>query len=434
MTAPAPTTRLKSLLSSGVVGKAYLPLGRLIYAGASGVGIVAATQMTPSLSVVGEYIYQVGFASALATLSSLGLDRIMARRMSSGELPVGLPRSIVRLRAILGVVAIVTAALVGFVLDSWPVYICAGLFVVSRMVYADIEALWIGANLGDKSLFAALVVNGVLTGSGIIVGSLFSSAVMMAASSIGNLAAVVILLSRSRISVISMRVPGVLKEAQGISWSLVLSIIYARVDLLILAALSVPLDSIALYGIITRIFDALALIRGSLAQNASREVSSLRIRSKARRLLALAMRTQFVVVPFTLLGLIIVWLVALSNFDVLQGAEYTSVALAFAAVPLFFSHLPTTAMIYSDVRTHRLLLGSIITCLGSVGIKWWLIQQASLNGAIIAIGVVEMLSCFVFFLLYWANARSWRSSRLVWFPFITGLASLAIVLFAGRAQ
>jgi O-antigen/teichoic acid export membrane protein len=430
MNASTSTTSPTHSVIKGIARKAYLPLGRLIYAGASGVGIVAATQLTPSLSVVGEYIYQIGFASALATLSGFGLDRIMARRMSSGELATGLPRGIVRFRLLVVVIIMMTAALAGFAFDSLLAFVCGGLFVISRMIYADLEALWIGASLGDRSLFAALIANGVITGGGIIAGSLSSSAAMMIASSMGNLVAMSILLLRRRLRVISTSVPGVLKEAQGISWSLLLAIIYARVDLLMLAALAVPLDSVALYGILTRVFDALALIRGSLAQNASREVSSKRIRTKARRLLALAMRTQAVIVPFSFLGVLIVWLGHDAGVEVLSGVEYIPLALALASLPLFFSHLPTTAMIYSDARTHRLLIGSVITCLGSVGLKWLLISHAGLNGAILAIGAVEILSCLVFFLLYWANARSWRSSRIVWVPLCASVASVVIILVA----
>lgn len=403
-----------------LVGRSYLPIGRLTYAGASGVSLLIATQTSPNLAIIGEYIYQVGFASAFATLAGLGLDRIMARRMSSGEMRVGVPEAILKFRAILAASVIAISLIVGVSFHEVLVCLFAGVFVVSRVLYADLEALWIGAKLGDKSLFAALVANGLITGVGIIAGSIFSSAAMMGFSSLGNVVALLVLLSRRRLSRRQEPIPGVIREAQGISWSLLLAIVYSRVDLVILAALGASLESVALYGIVTRIFDALALIRGSLAQSESREISALRIRTKARRLLSLTMRTQFVVTVGALLGLLGVWISDVLGYELPFGATSLSLGMAFAALPLFFSHLPTTAMIYSDRRTHRLLVGSLITCLGSIGVKFYLIHLGGLGGAILAIGVVEIFSCMIFYLLYWANARSWGSSRIVWIPLATG--------------
>lgn len=404
-----------------LVGRSYLPIGRLTYAGASGVSLLVATQTSPNLAIIGEYIYQVGFASAFATFAGLGLDRIMARRMSAGDMTVGVPESILKFRCILGVAVFGISLLIGVCLGEILVGLFAGLFVVSRFLYADLEAVWIGAKLGDKSLFAALVANGLITGAGIIVGSIFSSVAMMGFSSLGNIVALLMLVARRRLSIRKEAMPGVVREAQGISWSLLLAIVYSRVDLVILAALGVSLESVALYGIVTRIFDALSLIRGSLAQYESREISSLRIRTKARRLLALAMRIQVFVVSAALVGLVGVWVWASLGLELPVGANTLSLGMALAGLPLFFSHLPTTAMIYSDRRTHRLLIGSLVTCLGSIGLKWCLIQYGGLSGAILAIGAVEIFSCSIFYFLYWSNARSWSSFRIVWIPLLSGL-------------
>lgn len=405
---------------------AYLPVGRLVYAAASGLGLVLATQVAPSLHVIGEYIYYVGFASALATLGGLGLDRIMARRISAGEICVGMPGKIVHFRLVLFAAIVLSASATGIALDLAAVLISAGIFVVSRILYADLEAVWIGADLGDKTLFIALVVNGIVTGGGIIFGSFFSVAAVMALSSLGNLLAWLILMSRGRIKKVFATMPGVLKEAQGISWSLLLAIMYARVDLVLLAAIGASLESVAVYGIITRVFDAVALVRGSLAQKAAREVSRLRIRSKARRLYKLAMRTQIIVISVAVIGVLVVLSSVAVDFPI--GASPSSVAAAFVALPLFFSHLPTTAMIYSDARTHRLLLGSVMTCAGSIGLKWLLISSMGLDGAVLALGLVELLSALVFFILYWIDAGTWRFAKIVWVPLLFGVVMAVCAL------
>lgn len=412
------------------MAKSYLPAGRLCYAGASGSALVMAAAVAPSLSVVGEYIYQIGFASAFATLSGLGLDRIMARQMASGGIAVGIPQRILNFRGILGAFILLTSIFLGLAFSDFFVYLFAGVFIVSRMFYADLEAVWIGAKLGDKSLFVALVVNGGVTGAGIVFGSYVDSAAMIGLSSLGNVIALSLLLTRGRLSRRAARIPGLIQEANGISWSLLLAIIYARVDLVILASLGSPLESVALYGIITRVFDALALVRGSLAQDEARTIASLRVRTKARRLLALAMRTQFVVLAIAVVGYVFVWICSSNRIDLLIDSDYESLGMVFAALPLFFSHLPTTAMIYSDRRTNRLLTGSIITCVGSVAVKWLFISQWGLTGAILALGIVEILSAAVFYLLYWANARSWASSRIVWVPFAGGILMSAVSALA----
>lgn len=410
-----------------VVSRSYLPVGRLCYAGASGLALVTAAAIAPSLSVVGEYIYQIGFASAAATLSGLGLDRIMARQMASGGLRVGIPFGILNFRVALAALVILIAVISGLFLGNIPVFVAAGVFVVSRMLYADLEAIWIGAKVGDKSLFVALVLNGFVTAGGIVFGAYVSSAAMIGLSSLGNLLALCFLLMRGRLVRQQVKITGLIKEANGISWSLLLGIVYARVDLVILASVGSSLESVALYGIVTRVFDALVLIRGSLAQDEARNISSLRIRTKARRLLALALRTQFVALLISILAFVFLWICSSNRIELLPGTGYESVVMVLVALPLFFSHLPTTSMIYSDRRTHRLLIGSVITCVGSVVLKWFLISQWNIAGAILAIGFVEILSAAVFYFLYWANARSFRSFRIVLIPlasaaFMFGLA------------
>ncbi len=405
----------------GRMSKFFLPAGRLFYAGTSGIGLVFSTQATQNLAAVGEYIYQIGFASAFATVAGLGLDRVMARRMAAFEMPVGIPTKILLFRAgLCGVILAVSAAL-GLMFE--PALLYSGLFVISRVLYADLEAIWIGAKLGDAFLFVALVVNGLVTGGGLILGSQIGSAAMMAFSSLGNVLAVLVLILAMRVKLVQDSPPGLINEAHGISWSLILAVVYARADLVVMAALGVPLEAVAFYGIVTRVFDALALLRGARAQHEAREVAPLRPGSRARRLLALSARTQFVLGPIAILGTALLWVVKAAGIGLLDSVDPSSVGYALAALPLFFSHLPTTAMIYSDRRTHRLLIGSLITCAGSIALKWALIKTAGVHGAILAIGLVEVVSCLTFYLLYWDSARTWRSSQIVWLPLSAGIGA-----------
>lgn len=414
-----------------LVSRAYLPIGRLYYAGASGLSLVIAAALTPRLAVVGEYIYQVGFASAIATIASLGLDRMMARRIAAGSLPVGWPTSVVRFRSWLAAALIVAAGLAGLAYSQFDVFLACGFFVVSRMFYADVEAVWIAARLGDRTLFLALVLNGSLTAAGIIVGSFYSSVAIIALSSLGNVLAFALLLSKRRLPTRTLEMGGAISEAGGIAASLVLAVVYARVDLVILASLGSPLESVALYGIVTRMFDALVLVRGAAAQEESRAIASLRIRTRARRLRALTLKVQLAALLIALLGLSSTWLLKHYDLDFGVISSYFTLGMMFVALPLFLSHLPTAAMIYSDRRTHRLLLGSVITCVGSVAVKWLLISTWGLDGAVLAIGLVESISALVFFFVYWSNARSWRSSQVVWVPLLAGflllLAAIAVL-------
>lgn len=411
-----------------LVSRSYLPIGRLYYAGVSGLALVLSAAVARDLTVVGEYIYQVGFASAVATVMGLGLDRIMARRMAVGSLAIGLPVSVMKFRVLLAGAIIACAFIVGSIFNLVLVLLVCALFVVSRVFYADLEAIWIGSRQGDRAIFIALLMNGSITAGGLVGGSLVNSATMIALSSAGNLAAGLFLLSRGRLQLRQGQLPGIVSEANGISWSLVLGVIYARVDLVILASLGSPLESVAFYGIITRIFDALVLIRGSMAQDEARSIASLRLRTRARRLLALSMRVQLVLLLLSIAGLAATWLFSTNDIDFGMIDSFATMGVLFSSLPLFFSHFPTSAMIYADRRTYRLLIGSAITCAGSVGIKWYFIQYYSVTGAVLAIGVVEWLSALVFFFLYWANARNLRSFRIILVPLASGVGLTAGVL------
>lgn len=412
--------------------KHLLTVGRLGYAGASGVALVAALGFPDRVDAVGQYTYQATFAGALAIVLTFGVDRTLARRVSAEEIPPRIPTTIAAFFvAVLGICVALAATLAGLGIDR-SVVAAVGLFVVTRVAYAVIEAFWIGAHLGDRVLAIALLANGAVTAAGIGFGSAHGAAVMTALSACGNVVGAVILLTTGRVRLARVDLPGFVTEVRGVAGSSVLAVIYARTDLVILAVLGARLEQVAVFGVVTRVFDALALVRGAIAQQETRELAKLDDAGRASTIARLVPRT---VQRATLLGFSGVAVVALVAFlGVVPTFEKESdlLALSCVSIPLFFSHLSTTALIFADRRTHLLFIGSIAATLGSVVTKAVLITQFGASGAVLAIGAVEVISYLVFLRLYLPSSHG-LTRRLGLFPLAGGLAVGAAVAVTSAA-
>lgn len=405
--------------------KLPLTVGRLVYAGGAGAGLLIALQGRQNAQNIGEYVYQAGIAAGLALILTLGVDRVLARRVAAGEYSPAFPVSIVWLRAKISV-GVFVAAIVGGAMTSSTAMTCSvALFIVSRLFYADLEAFWIAARAGDRTLAVALSANGFITGLGIVVFASHSASLMTCVSAIGNVLGIAILLGTRKVHLSPNHLAEMTLESRGVAASVALGVVYARTDLLVLAATGVDAESVAVYGLVTRCFDALALIRGAIAQQETRDLAPLGDSARMEHLQHLAHRTQKItaVVGLAILGTLGVS----SSVASFRPEDRDLILLACAVCPLFFSHLPTTAMVYADRRTTLLLRGSIVTTAGSVAIKVVAVWAFAVPGAVVAIGLVELLSCAVFVQCY--N----RSRRRAAFKAILLPAMSAVLLTSAAA-
>lgn len=386
-------------------GQVLLSGGRLAYAALTAGALLYAIADPARADTVGFYTYLIAFASAVAAVGVLGLDRTLARRVAAGEVAVAIPAKIVWiLAAVAGVVAL--GGIFGTILGISPevAAACVG-FVVTRMAYAVGEAFWIGAGLGDRLLALALVVNGVLTGAGLAVGASSSAAAMVALSAGGNVAAFVLLAASGRLRVRAEPLEPLRIEAQGVAVSSALAVVYQRVDLAVLAALNVRLDAVAIYGLVLRAFDAATLVRSSIAQHETRVLAALTPAARESAVVDLARRTSRWSALAGGVGVAAVVGVALSGAFTTITENATLLLAAVVVLPLFFSHLPTSALVFADSRTGRLAAGSVVTLGLSLLTKTTLIVVGGVTGAALAVGVVEWLSCLTFSLWYLGSRR-----------------------------
>lgn len=417
----------RAAISSKLLNRSALVFARLGYAGMAGGGLVLGTVLAPDRAIVGEYVYGIGAASVIATIAVLGIDRVLARRISSGEMPVCVPRSVMRFRiseSALLLISIISISVFCFDVN-FPLALAMGTFVVSRTLYVDIESIWIAASASPYRLSAALCVNGFLSATGLIIGVFHSAAAMVFFSAAGNVIAILILWFSTVLRVRDEPLIEMVSESRGIAGSLILSAVYSRVDLLLLAALGSSLSAVAVYGLIVRVFDTLSVVRGALAQQQTRDISSMSRPLKSESLCDWSLRLQvrMAIVSAFALGLASIWY----GFGGVDAQDSFAIVCVFViGIPLFFAHLPTSAMIFSDRRTGLLLFGSVVCCALSVAIKYILISSFGVVGAVAALSVMEWVSCAVFYTLYWRGMFSSRSAIIVAAPFLASLALLVV--------
>lgn len=413
-------------------GKTYLTFGRLSYALVTGAALLLVIQDAHLLNTIGAYTYLAAIAGAGSVVCALGIDRTLGRRIAAGEMQVGLPLSVLRFRASECLTIIAGAAVFATLTDSWAGTCSVVLFVIGRIAYSDIESMWISSRSGDAYLGFALLLNGLVSGGGIVVGAQIGAPLMVTLSALGNLVGLVLLLAKGKWKVTRSPLPAFIAEARGFALSAALSTVYSRSDLVIIALVGVPLPSVAIYGLVTRVFDAMTLIRGAVAQSETRDLAVLSIDARYARLAVFALRTQIIALVAATLGIGAVLVASLLDLVPAWTSQWSLLAFALAVVPLFFSHLPTTAMVYSDQRSHLLFIGSLISCVGSVLVKALLIGALSIEGAVMAIGIVEFLSCITFVGLYWRPRVSRVALTVVALPVAASLITIpaALLLFA----
>lgn len=395
-----------------------LVASRLVYAGLTGGSLALATVFDGDRDSIGKYVYYIGAASAISTVSSLGIDRVVARRIAGGEVQVGLPLLVVRIRLIEAIlVAILFASVYGARIFDIPAagFCMVFFYVASRVFYVDLESIWIAGSLSALTLAFALVVNGVVSGVSVYAGAVSSSSsIMIIGSALGNVLAIFCFFVARQVRVNRAPLPRLFGECRGIASSLTLSVAYSRVDLLVLAIAGASLPAVAIYGVITRVYDALLIIRGSLAQQDTRDIAKFDLGRRFERVVKLSRRFQLRLFVACAIGLAV-----LALFPQISRSLDDSLVLCMAAVaglPLFFSHMPTSAAIFADKRTHLLFAGSLITCVLSVLVKVLLISKFGVLGAVFALNIVEWLSCCVFAALYFWGLDLKRIGSLILLP------------------
>jgi hypothetical protein len=245
-------------------------------------------------------------------------------------------------------------------------------------------------------------VNGAVTSGGLVSGARISGGAMLAASALGNLLGIVLLVATRRVKVGHQSVPAFYAEGLPYVLSVLLSVIYGRADFVIIARLGISLEHVAIYGLFLRIFDTLTLIRGSLAQQESRDIARFNGIQRVMRLAEWSVKVQRFVGLGALCGVLAlpaVWHVVAPHLAHRALHESEIIALLIG-IPLFVSHMPTSAAIFADRRSERLLVGSVVTMVLSIIIKCVFISVFGIAGAIFSLTLVEYASCVVFVGLY----------------------------------
>lgn len=378
-----------------------LSAGRLTYAVSAGLSMLVVSLDQSNLSVVGEYTIQIGIAAAVSLALTLGIDRVQARKVASGEAKGDFSRTFLAVRS-LSVFGIITiASLTGILTSQYALIGACTFFILSRLLYADLEMFWIASGRSEVFVGTMIGLNGVLTALAVLFGVGYGASVMVALSAAAtSLAGAGLLIaghwriSRNQWSVSEF------KEATGFGLSALLSAIYSRSDLVVLALSGATLELVGVYGVILRVFDALTLIRGSVAQVEMRRFAPLAMELRVSQMFALAKKVAIMAAPIAMLGVVVVAvLLKLPVFEAWRAGEMNLI-LAAVIIPAFLSHLSTSALVLSDSRSHLLLLGSVITALGSIVIRTVLVMCYGTEGAVFAIGISELFSYLVFSALY----------------------------------
>lgn len=408
------------------MNKSVLSAARLLYALLTGGSLILVSLNPALIDTVGAYTLQAGIAAAVAAIVPLGLDRSIARLRASGSIAFDLPSSLLKFRALEAIALCAAAAVAALATQTLLLPLACLIFAVSRLIYGDLEAIWIASHRTTRWLGIALLVNGAVTAIGIVAGAAIGPEAMLIFSSGGNVLAALLLTFVGRYQIGELQLRTVRSEAIGFGSSATLAVVYARVDILILAITNVDLQAVAVYGIILRVFDALALIRGSISQLEMRTLARLPSEQRLGQAISVGARTSLIAAASSVAAIpISLALLALPIFSAWNGNS-DAVVIALLAIPLFMSHLATSAVVLSDERTHLLLIGSIVSAVCAVVIKFLLITFFQVDGAVAAIGLCELASFVIFAALYRG-----RLPKIKWlfFGLMTAfLATLAITL------
>lgn len=406
---------------------AVLAAGRIIYAFAAGIALVLASLDPANTAAVGSYTLQSGIAAAVAAILPLGLDRALARRRATDSTS-DFPASLIRLRLTEIAVVLVVAVTLAWAFTAWFLALACAVFAITRLVYADLESLWIASGRSEFTLSVTIALNGIVTAIGIYAAAPFGGSAMVALSALGNLIAFVALglLGRWRVNRESLR--PFTKEALGFGGSAALAVAYGRADLLILALTGANLEAVAVYGIITRMFDALGLIRGSIAQVEMRRLAPMLPHDRAVETTKIANTTALVSAGLSVATIGATYIIlALPVFE--AWAPFSAaVLIASVSIPAYAAHLSTAALVLSDRRAHLLFVGSIISTICAVGAKLILILEYGVNGAVFAIGLVELISFVVFMTLYRSGVSARRITVSAAIPAISTMIGFCIVV------
>ena len=305
-------------------------------------------------------------------------------------------------------------------------------FALSRLIYSDLETQWIASSRSIRTLGIVIATNGLLTAVGIVTAAPLGPSAMILGSSLGNIVASILIASLGRWRIGPAGRDNLTRESFGFGFSTGLAVIYSRIDLLIIAILGVNLHAVAVYGVITRVFDALGQIRGSIAQLESRSLAALTTDVRFAQTVRVTRRVVIITGGVAALGTLVCALVIpLPIFHAWDGNK-DLFFIACAALVAYFLHLATTALVYADRRSHLLLVGSLAAALGATVVKFLLITGGGIGGAVAAIGVSEALRFSIFLWLY----RTRCSNRLVlgMIALAAGAAAIPVVTSAVFAQ
>lgn len=402
-----------------------LPLSRLAYAAMAGSSLVAATFWIDS-KAAGHYVYLVGLASVVAALGGFGVERMIARRVAAGELPPSMPRFVLWFRGIEVVVIalgfIIAGYLISGTLFNVGSAVACAIFVASRIFYFDLESLWIAANNSRRVLSLVIFVNAALTGAGVLIGAAMSSPVLMVlGTASGNVVGALVMFIMVPVS--GSVLLDWFSEVRGTAVSMGIAAVYGRVDLLLVGLMSVPLTLVAVYGVVLRLFDGLVVLRGAFAQQDARKAAPMGSVERSHFVSSYGVRVLKISVAVAVIAIGIGFLISATT--PLGYVEKVGLfLLAAAGIPLFFSHQATTVLILSERRNDLLFVGSLIACVTSVIVKFTFIRNASINGAVLSIALVELVSFAVFAILYLGFRE-----RLVWFVVLGAVTSSTVLYF-----
>jgi len=371
---------------------------RTIYALTGGVGLVlAASRGRPR--IIGQYAYLGAIATVLSVAFTLGIDRVLTRRMGSDPAVwSGVRRAWKRVRIGSASIAAILALTAGATFGQMS-YLAVGFFVVARTLFLDQESVAVTQSLNGP-LISSSIINGVTTGTLLALGSRYGAALMLAGSALGNTLAAVYLWSKTphlSLTQSTLSVKDIIKDGLPYLTMGVIALAYQRADYLALSATRTGLVEVAAYSIVVRLFDGLAVARGAYAQQLTVRLLSRKTDAERQRLFlqvlpSLVLASLLAGSAIVLLGPSAIRLAGLRKYRALPQM----LAILAVGCPLVLSHTLTTSAIFAVPDRRRLVLNSLLLAVSSIGLTFVGVHLLGAAGALSVTLALEWLSSIAF--------------------------------------
>lgn len=374
-----------------------LPAARAFYAALSGLGLLQTSRVV-SPDLVGAYAVRIAGATFAALAIGLGVDRVLARRLSTDQ---GSGWSIVRSAWIrLRITTLVFAVAIGFlltILGGDVGWLAVSLFAATRAAFVDLEAVAVSVGR-HRRVFLAAVINGAITGGGLLIAGTVGGTPswMISASALGNVIGGVVLGTPGTSTNVVASTRAVVFDAFPYLLMGGLALVYQRADLVSFAVLGTDFALVGSYALAIRGFELLATLRAAVSQQLTIEL--LRTSGPERRGLVFQASSRLlqasVVIGSVLIvgGTYVIDVLGLSKYPMMMQL----IIILGAICPLLASHGVTSAAVFAAEGRRRAVATTAVLAGVAFVVTMASAAVADASGALAATGALEWLSACAF--------------------------------------